>query len=86
VKVEVHGVVADCPACRGSDFVPEKAASRPLSSQSMMVCTGCRRRIRYIELLVQIGDKAIAQSQEMLEKIRADRDALRAKREEKPPE
>jgi hypothetical protein len=85
VKVEVHEVVADCPACRGTDFVPEQPGLRTPGSQTLMVCTNCRRKIRYIELLVQIGDKAIAHSQETLERIRQERAAMRAKREEKPP-
>ena len=86
LKVEVHSIIADCPACRGTDFVPEDRNVRTPASQTVMVCTNCRYKIRYIELLVQIGDKAIAHSQETLEKIRQERLALRAKREEKPPE
>ena len=86
LKVEVHSIVADCPACRGTDFVPEQPSVRAPGSQTIMVCTNCGQRIRYIELLVQIGDKAIAHSQETLERIRQERLALRAKREEKPPE
>jgi hypothetical protein len=86
VKVEVRDIVADCPACRGSDFVPEQPKLRPLAPQAIMVCTGCGAKMRYIELLVQIGDKAIAHSQETLEKLRQEREAMRAKRDKTPPE
>jgi len=73
VKVELHGIVADCPSCHGTDFEPQGAAADSIASQTPMICTACGARAPYIQLLIQIGDKAITRSLETLERIRAQR-------------
>jgi hypothetical protein len=82
VRVELHGIVADCPSCHATDFEPQGTAPDHIRSQTPMRCTACGARSPYIELLVQIGDKAISRSLETLERIRAQRARLKAKPEE----
>ena len=77
MKVELHNIVAECPSCHGSDFEPQGATRELISAQTPMLCTRCAARTTYIQLLIQIGDKAITRSQETLDRIRAQRAKLR---------
>jgi hypothetical protein len=83
VKVELHGIVADCPSCHGTDFEPQGTKRESIASQTPMICSACGARAPYIELLVQIGDKAIARSLETLDRIRAQRTRPKPKPEER---
>jgi hypothetical protein len=82
VKVELHGIVADCSSCHGTDFEPQGTGVDSITSHTPMICTACGLRAPYIQLLIQIGDKAITRSLETLERIRAQR----AKTKPTPPE
>ena len=82
MKVELHGIVADCPSCHATDFEPQGTQPERVTSQTPMRCTACGARAPYIELLVQIGDKAIARSLETLDRIRRQRARLKPKPEE----
>jgi hypothetical protein len=73
VKVELHGIVADCPSCHATDFEPQGGKPEAITSQTPMICTACGRRTPYIQLLIGIGDKAIARSLETLDRIKAQR-------------
>ncbi len=73
MKVDLYSIVADCPSCHGTDFEPQGGKRSALASQTSMLCTGCGTRINYIQLLIQIGDKAIARSMETIARIKAQR-------------
>ena len=77
MKVELHNIVAECPSCHGSDFEPQGATRELISAHTPMLCTRCAARSTYLQLLVQIGDKAIARSLETLARIRAQRAKLK---------
>ena len=79
MQIKVRDIGADCPACHGTDFLPSLGKEEVLATQTKMVCGQCGAAYTYIQLLIQIGDKAIAGSAEMLEQLRLRRDELRAK-------
>ena len=77
MRVELHGIVAECPACHGTEFEPGKPGA--IQAHAPMTCLRCATRTTYILLLVQIGDKAIERASETLERIKAQRAKLRPK-------
>ena len=70
MQVQVHNIVAACPACHGTEFEP---IGKLLGAQTPMQCARCGTRTSYIQLLMQIGDKAIERSTETLQRIKAQR-------------
>lgn len=79
MKVEVHDIVAECPACRRTDFQP--AGRRlTLSAQTPMVCKACGATTTYLQLMMQISDRALAKSADTLAEIKKQRDGT------KPPQ
>jgi len=84
VQLQVHNVVAECPSCHATEFEP---IGNVLAASTPMQCARCGTRTSHIQLLMQIGDKAIERSTETLERIKAQRAKLpsKAKPESEPP-
>ena len=82
MRVEVHNIVAECPACHATEFEP---IGKLLSAQTPMQCARCGTRTSHIQLLMQIGDKAIERSTETLERIKAQRARLPPKPKPEQP-
>jgi hypothetical protein len=68
MKVRIRNIEASC-ACGSGDFgVPPH--SPPYHADEALVCAACGRKTRYDELLDQIGEEAINQSDRALESLK----------------
>jgi hypothetical protein len=70
VRVHVRNIAASCPKCGGEEFEPNSGKRFELASQTVMRCAGCGATLIYLDLVLQIADKAITLSNAMLEEMR----------------
>jgi hypothetical protein len=70
VRVNVRNILAQCPKCGADDFATGGGKRFGFASQTVMRCTACGTTATYIELMIQIADKALAMSAATLEQIR----------------
>jgi hypothetical protein len=73
MQVSVRSITAQCPRCGVDDFESNAGKRLPLASDALMRCLGCGASTSYVELIVQIAEKARAHSAAMLEEIRRNR-------------
>ncbi len=73
MRVSVSSIAAKCPRCGSDDFEPSNGAALPLPSDAMMRCLGCGGATSYVELTVQIAERARAHSAALLDEIRRNR-------------
>ena len=70
MRLNVRNIVAQCPKCGADDFAAGGGKRFELASQTTMRCTACGATATYIELMIQIADRALAMSAATLEQIR----------------
>jgi hypothetical protein len=75
VQVLIRKIAAQCPACRGGDFEPAEGKRFELSSQTRMRCTACGATTAYIDLVMQIADKALRRSADVIAEVKRQREA-----------
>ena len=73
MQVHVRNIAATCRKCGGDDFATSSGKRFELASQTSMRCTSCGTVSTYIELIMQIAEKAVAISAATLEEIRRKR-------------
>ena len=73
MQVAVRSVVAQCPRCGTDDFESNTGKRMPLASDALLRCLACGATTSYVELIVQIAEKARARSAAMLEELRKNR-------------
>ena len=66
----MRSIVAQCVKCGGDDFHATDGKRNPLASQTTMRCTGCGAMVPYVDLVMQIAEKAVAASAATLEEVR----------------
>ena len=75
MRVHVRDIAARCPACSAEEFEPADGRRFEAASQTRMRCTGCGKITPYVELVMQIADRAIARSSDILAEVKRRRDA-----------
>lgn len=70
MRLNVRNIVAQCPKCGADDFAAGGGKRFEFASQTTMRCIACGATTTYIELMMQIADKAVALSTSTLEEIR----------------
>jgi len=70
MRVNVRNIVAQCPKCGGDDFAAMGGKRFELASQTTMRCTACSATCTYVDLIMQIAEKAVALSTATLEEVR----------------
>jgi hypothetical protein len=70
MRVSVRNIVAQCPKCGGDDFAPAGGKHFELGSQTPMRCVACNAICSYVDLIMQIAQKAMAASAASLAEIR----------------
>lgn len=70
MRVNVRNIVAQCAKCGGDDFHATDGKRNPLASQTTLRCTACGTTVLYVDLVMQIAQKAMAASAATLEEIR----------------
>jgi hypothetical protein len=75
VQVLIRKIAAQCAGCGGDDFEPLAGKRFELSSQTPMRCTGCGAVTIYIELVMQIADKALQRSADVIAQAKRQREA-----------
>jgi hypothetical protein len=73
VRVHIRSIAAQCPKCRAEDFHSSTGRHMPLAPDATLRCLACGSSATYIELIVQIAEKARERSQAMLEEMRQKR-------------
>jgi len=73
VRVHVRNIAASCPKCSGEEFEAKGGKRFELASQTVMRCMGCGATLIYLDLVLQIAEKAVALSNATLEEIRRKR-------------
>lgn len=66
----MRNIAASCPKCGGEEFEAKDGKRFELASQTSMRCAGCGATTTYMELVIQIADKAVNLSSATLEEIR----------------
>ena len=70
MRINVRDIAAKCANCGGEDFQADDGKRQPLASQTAMRCTACGTGTTYVDLVMQIAEKAVAASASTLEEIR----------------
>ena len=70
MRVNVRSIVAQCAKCGGEDFFAADGKLNPLASQTTMRCIACGATVQYVDLIMQIAEKAVAASTATLEEVR----------------
>ena len=70
MRIHVRNIVAQCVKCGGDDWLPTHGKREMLASQTRMRCAACGAATVYVELIMQIAEKAMAASAETLAEIR----------------
>jgi hypothetical protein len=70
VRINVRSIAAQCEKCGGEDFQAADGKRNPLASQTTLRCTGCGATAPYVDLIMQIAQKAVAASAATLGEIR----------------
>ena len=70
MRVSVRSIVAQCPKCGGEDFDSADGKRFQLSSQTTMRCVACHATCAYVDLVMQIAEKAVAASAATLAEVR----------------
>ena len=73
MRVHVRNIAASCPKCGGEEFEADAGKRFELASQTTMRCAGCDAITTYMDLVIQIADKAVHLSSATLEEIRKKR-------------
>lgn len=74
MRVHIRSIAANCPKCGAEDFDSSTGKRMPLASDATLRCLVCGTHTSYVELIVQIAEKARERSQAMLEEMRRKRD------------
>lgn len=69
MRVNVRSIVAQCGKCGADDFQPLDG-KRQVLSQTTMRCSACGATVTYIDLVMQIAEKAVAASAATLAEVR----------------
>ena len=70
MRVNVRSIVARCPKCGSDDFHANTGKGFELASQTTMRCMACNATCTYVDLIMQIAEKAVALSAATLEEVR----------------
>jgi len=70
MRVNVRNIVAQCPKCGGDDFHAGSGKRFELASQTPMRCATCNATCTYVDLIMQIAERAVALSAATLEEVR----------------
>jgi uncharacterized Zn finger protein len=70
MRVNVRNIVAQCPKCGGEEFDAVGGKRFELASQTTMRCMSCAATCTYVDLVMQIAQKALAASAATLEDVR----------------
>lgn len=73
MRIHVRNIAASCPKCGGEEFEAKDGKRFELASQTSMRCAGCAAISTYMDLVIQIADKAVHLSSATLEEIRRKR-------------
>ena len=74
MRLNVRNLAAECPKCGGDDFIAGSGKRFEFASETTMRCVACGAATTYVELMMQIADKAVQLSAATLEEIRRKRD------------
>lgn len=73
MRINVRSIVAQCGKCGADDFQPLDGKRQVLASQTTMRCCACGATATYIDLVMQIAEKAVAASAATLAEVRSRR-------------
>jgi hypothetical protein len=66
----VRNIAAQCLKCGSEDWLPLDGKRQVFGSQTTMRCAGCQATTTYVELIIQIAEKAVAASAATLAEVR----------------
>lgn len=70
MRINVRDIAAQCAKCGGEDFLNAEGKRQPLASHTTMHCAACGATATYVDLIMQIAQKALARSAATLEDVR----------------
>jgi uncharacterized Zn finger protein len=70
VRIHVRDIAAKCGKCGGEDWHAVDGKRHVLGSQTTMRCTACGTSVHYVDLIMQIAEKAVAASAATLAEVR----------------
>ena len=62
MRIHIRNIAAQCVKCGGEEWLPSDDKRHMLGSQTTMRCGGCQATTTYVELIMQIAEKAVAAS------------------------
>ena len=70
--VSIGDIVAHCPGCGAAEFdaLPHEA----LRKDSVLRCSGCGRETAYVDLLEQIGQRAMDRANEAWTRLKGEKE------------
>ena len=69
----MRNIAAHCPKCGGEEFEAQDGRGFELASQTTLLCVACNASATYVQLIMQIAQKAVTHSAATLEEIRRKR-------------
>ncbi|HWI38526.1 MAG TPA: hypothetical protein VNU64_18900 [Burkholderiales bacterium] len=70
MRIHVRSIAAQCVKCGGEDWYPSDGKRAVFGSHTTMRCAGCNATTTYVELIMQIAEKAVAASAATLAEVR----------------
>ena len=68
MEINIGDITATCARCGGKDFQPLSAGALRLATE--LKCTGCGNKVKYLELLDQIGEEAMRRANKALDELK----------------
>lgn len=66
--ISIGDIAAACPRCGGKDFEPLSAG--PLRLATELKCGDCGEKVKYLQLLDQIGEEAMRRANQAIEELK----------------
>lgn len=70
MRINVRDIAAKCEKCGGEDWYAADGKRHVLGSQTTMRCAACGATCSYVDLIMQIAEKAVAASAATLAEVR----------------
>ena len=68
MDINIGDITAACARCGGTDFQPVSAGSLRLATE--LKCTQCGSKVKYLQLLDQIGEEAMRRANKAIDELK----------------